>query len=91
PLRSRRRRRAAMKEYADATMVMDPDFAAPPVDPATGSSETGAGPLGFTGTAERAAARSTGLVRLRDDGFGDGPVLPLLPETWDRVEEKVQD
>ncbi|AEF36817.1 PPE family protein [Mycolicibacter sinensis] len=91
PLRSRRRRRAAMKEYADATMVMDPDFAAPPVDPATGSSETGAGPLGFTGTAARAAARSTGLVRLRDDGFGDGPVVPLLPETWDRVEEEVQD
>ncbi|GFG68770.1 PPE family protein [Mycolicibacter senuensis] len=91
PLRSRKRRRAAMKEYADATMVMDPEFADPPFDPAAGSSETGAGPLGFTGTAERAAARSTGLIRLRDDGFGDGPVMPLLPETWDRVEEKVQD
>ncbi|RAU96021.1 PPE family protein, partial [Mycolicibacter senuensis] len=84
-------RRAAMKEHADATMVMDPEFAAPPVDPATGSSETGAGPLGFTGTAERAAARSTGLIRLRDDGFGAGPVIPLLPETWGGVEDKVND
>lgn len=85
PVRARRRRRMEMKEYADATMVLDPDFS-PPDAPATtsGASESGAGVLGFTGTAQRADARSTGLIRLRGDVFGDGPVVPLLPETWDQ-------
>lgn len=82
PLRSRQRRRTAMKEYAYATMVLDAELT-PPVDPAMASSATGAGPLGFPGTARQADTRSAGLARLRGDAFGVGPVVPLLPETWD--------
>ncbi|MEO6795318.1 MAG: hypothetical protein ABI253_12915 [Mycobacterium sp.] len=48
------------------------------------TSQAGAAPLGFTGAARRAGARSTGLTRLRADAFGPGPAVPLLPETWDR-------
>ncbi|WP_407938365.1 PPE family protein [Mycolicibacter terrae] len=81
PARIRRRRRVAMAEYADATMALDAEATEPPVDPGLTTSETGAGPLGFTGAARRAEVRSTGLVRLRDDAFGAGPVMPLLPET----------
>lgn len=85
PLRAQRRRRAAMKEYANATMVLDADIPGPPDDPvATTASAADAGPLGFTGTARRGDARSTGLTRLRGDAFGTGPAVPLLPETWDR-------
>jgi hypothetical protein len=91
PLRARRRRRVAMAEYADATMALDAQSTQPPVGPASAASETGAGPLGFTGTARRGDARSTGLVRLGDDAFGAAPVLPLLPESWDRPENMVTD
>ncbi|NDJ91017.1 PPE family protein [Mycolicibacter kumamotonensis] len=91
PLRARRRRRVAMEEYADATMALDAESTQFPVDPASAASETGAGPLGFTGTARRGDARSTGLVRLGDDAFGAAPVLPLLPESWDRPENMVTD
>lgn len=84
PLRARQRRRKAMKEYADATMTLDAESAGPPDELAASISEMGTGPTGFTGTARRDDARSTGLSRLRGDAFGAGPVIPLLPETWDR-------
>jgi len=83
PLRSRRRRRTAMTEHADATMTVDADSGSPPDPAATISSPAGAGPLGFTGTTERTDTRSAGLTRLHGDAFGAGPVVPLLPETWD--------
>ncbi|MEB3052357.1 hypothetical protein KV112_21940 [Mycolicibacter sp. MYC123] len=84
PQRARRRRRAAMKEYADAVMTLDADIGNVPGDPAMTTSETGAGPLGFTGTTRRADVSSAGLTRLRGDAFGAGPVVPLLPESWER-------
>lgn len=90
PLRSRRRRRTEMKEYADATMTLDADIG-PPHDPAVSAcSESGAGSLAFIGTAQRTGAGATGLTRLRGDAFSTDPVVPLLPETWGRAEE-VQD
>ncbi|MEB3070902.1 PPE family protein [[Mycobacterium] vasticus] len=84
PLRARQRRRKAMKEYADAVMTMDTDLGDVPTDSAMITSETGAGPLGFTGTARLADVASAGLTRLRGDAFGAGPVVPLLPESWER-------
>lgn len=80
PLRARRRRRKSMKEYADATMTLTPES----TDPAVISSQAGSGPLGFTGTARRADIASAGLTRLRGDAFSSGPVVPLLPESWER-------
>ncbi|CAJ1507120.1 PPE family protein [[Mycobacterium] holstebronense] len=85
PLRSRRRRRAQMKEYANATMTpgVADDGETPDETTTPTCSESGAGALGFTGTAQRSDAGAAGLARLRGNVFGAGPVVPLLPETWD--------
>ncbi|PQM53444.1 PPE family protein [Mycolicibacter virginiensis] len=84
PLRSRRRRRAQMKEYANATMTLGADDGETPDETTTPAcSESGAGALGFTGTAQRSDAGAAGLARLRGNAFGAGPAVPLLPETWD--------
>ena len=85
PLRSRRRRRDQMKEYANATMTLDAadDDETPDKTTTPTCSESGAGALGFTGTAQRSVAEAAGLARLRGNVFGAGPAVPLLPETWD--------
>ncbi|WP_414688973.1 PPE domain-containing protein [Mycobacterium sp.] len=43
----------------------------------------GAAVLGFTGTSPRAGARAAGLATLAVDEMGEGPRLPMLPESWD--------
>lgn len=84
PLRSRRRRRAQMKEYAHATVTLGVDDGETSVETTTPAcSQSGAGALGFTGTAQRSDAGAAGLARLRGNVFGAGPAVPLLPETWD--------
>ena len=53
--------------------------------PATwvGSSEHGAGILGFAGTAHKdGAGQPAGLITLADDAFGGGPRIPMMPGTW---------
>ncbi|WP_051190138.1 PPE family protein [Mycobacterium sp. UM_WGJ] len=85
PLRSRRRRRDQIKEYAHATMTLGAadDYETPDETTTPACSESGAGALGFTGTAQRSDAGAAGLARLRGNAFGAGPAIPLLPETWD--------
>jgi PPE-repeat protein len=84
-LRSRRRRRAGMRghahEFMDMNIDVDPDWAESPGGSTTAVSDAGAGPLGFSGTA-RGSEQATGLATLTDDGFGGGPQLPMLPNTW---------
>lgn len=86
--RTRRRKRAAEvkgRAYADAYMDYDdePDADAPPVTPARfAASASGAGPLGFSGTAGKGDVASTGLTALSSDAFGNGPTSPMLPGTW---------
>ena len=78
--RPRRRRRAQLHdhadEFADMNVDVDPDWGAPT------ASERGAGPLGFAGTVSKGSERATGLATLSDDGFGGGPSMPMLPNTW---------
>ncbi|HXS86430.1 MAG TPA: PPE family protein [Mycobacterium sp.] len=78
---TRRRRRAIQHdhydEYADMNVDVDPDWATP-----TESSDRGAGPLGFSGTVSKNGEQASGLATLTDDGFGDGPRMPMLPNTW---------
>jgi hypothetical protein len=78
--RKRRRRRAEMHdhadEFADMNVEVDPDWGAPT------ASERGAGPLGFAGTLSKGSAQATGLATLSGDGFGNGPSMPMLPNTW---------
>jgi PPE-repeat protein len=83
-LRSRRRRRARIRGYSHEFMEMninvDPDWSGPHSG-SMASSEHGAGPLGFTGTVRKRALAATGLATL-DDDFGGGPVMPMVPATW---------
>jgi PPE-repeat protein len=85
PRRARRRRRAGMREYAHEFMEMninvDPDWGGPDSG-STATSDRGAGPLGFAGTASQKARAATGLATLADDEFGGGPAMPMIPGTW---------
>lgn len=77
--RARRCRRAAMPdrgyrhEYLDAAVV----------EPTTVASARGAGVFGFAGTQASDAADAVGLTTLAGDGFGGGPVVPMLPGSWE--------
>lgn len=81
--RARRRRRAVLHDHADEYMDMDSGPAGPVQEPAASGSDRGAGALGFTGTVgKRSTATASGLATLADDGFGGGPSVPMLPDTW---------
>lgn len=85
--RARRRRRAVMRDHADEFMDLDAGAAADAAPPpaahsAAAGSDRGTGALGFTGTVgPQAAATAAGLATL-GDGFGGGPNMPMLPDTW---------
>ncbi|MBV8182273.1 MAG: PPE domain-containing protein [Mycobacterium sp.] len=87
--KTRRRRRVKQRGYGDEFMDMnidvDPDWGTPggeePVMSTVGS-DRGAGPLGFAGTVSKGSEQATGLATLSDDGFGAGPSMPMLPNTW---------
>jgi PPE-repeat protein len=86
--RVRRRRRAPMRDHQRGHRYefLDLDFDAdgPGLDPgAPVASDWGAGPLGFAGTARRAAAAAGGLATLAGDDFGGGPAVPMMPGTWE--------
>jgi hypothetical protein len=59
---------------------VDPDWDGPHRG-STSTSDHGAAPLGFTGTVRKRALAATGLATLADD-FGGGPVMPMVPATW---------
>jgi PPE-repeat protein len=61
----------------DMNIDVDPDWGAP-----TTASDRGAGPLGFSGTVAKGSEQAAGLATLSDDGFGGGPSMPMLPNTW---------
>ncbi|MFY1621174.1 PPE family protein [Micromonospora sp. WMMD736] len=87
--RKRRRRKEAEikgRAYADAYLDYEPepeDDQPPTPEPQVSASTRGAGPMGFTGTADQDEARATGLTTLESDAFGSGPVNPMLPTGWD--------
>lgn len=78
---TRRRRRTTTRDryddFADMNVDVDPEW-----NPVTESSDRGAGPLGFSGTVSKAGEQASGLATLSDDGFGNGPTMPMLPNTW---------
>jgi PPE-repeat protein len=81
----RRRRLPGLRGYCDEFMEMninvDPDWGTPP-EPAL-ASDHGAGPLGFAGTVRKeTAAAAAGLTTLAGDEFGGGPVMPMVPGSW---------
>ncbi|KLO25273.1 hypothetical protein ABW16_23470 [Mycolicibacter heraklionensis] len=85
--RARRRRQAVMRDHGDEFMDLDsgagtgPDPAS--TAPSAAGSDSGTGPLGFTGTVgKQARSTAAGLTTLTGDGFGGGPNMPMLPDTW---------
>jgi PPE-repeat protein len=59
--------------------------AAPDLALAVAASGHNAGPMGFAGTTSRGAGiPATGLTTLEAEEFGDGPVVPMVPGTWER-------
>ncbi|CAJ1494777.1 PPE family protein [[Mycobacterium] kokjensenii] len=81
----RRRRRAQQRgfgdEYMDMNVGVTPDWG-PPHEPAAAASETGAGPLGFAGTAVDTGRRAAGVTVLAGDGLDTAPRVPMLPGGW---------
>jgi PPE-repeat protein len=92
--RSRRRRRAAMRDYGDEFLDMDSDIGVPPDYGdeeqlvSAMASGSGNGRLGFAGTAHKdAVGQAAGLTKLAGDEFGGGPRMPMVPGTWDQDAE----
>jgi hypothetical protein len=79
--RRRRRRRTVQRdhadEFADMNVGVDPDWGT-----SAEASDRGAGPLGFSGTVSKGSEQAAGLATLSDDGYGNGPSMPMLPNTW---------
>jgi PPE-repeat protein len=74
--RQRAKQRGQADEFMDMNVDVDPDWGAPT------TSDRGAGPLGFSGTLAKSSEQAAGLATLSDDGFGGGPSMPMLPNTW---------
>ncbi|ORX06526.1 hypothetical protein AWC29_09895 [Mycobacterium triplex] len=88
---ARRRRRAAMRdhgdEFIDMNVDVDPDWGADEEElvAAAMASGSGAGRLGFAGTARKDSdLQASGLTELAGDEYGGGPRMPMVPGTWDR-------
>jgi PPE-repeat protein len=63
---------------------VEPDWKATDLVGSTPASGQGTGPLGFAGTERRdASVEAAGLATLAGDGFGGGPLLPMVPGTWE--------
>ena len=81
PIRRRRGQRGRQQAYAhefiDMNVYVEPEW-----DASTAPSDRDAGPLGFSGTVSNGAEQATGLATLAGDGFGGGPSMPMLPNTW---------
>jgi PPE-repeat protein len=94
--RARRRRRAVMNDHqrayrhefmdldANGSAVADPFPDSQRLALAVAASGQGASPMGFAGIASRGAGPpAAGLTTLNADEFGDGPVVPMVPGTWE--------
>ena len=86
--RARRRRRAEMRDHSDEYLDMDSDIGVAPDygdDERPAAAVSGAGTLGFAGTAPKNDTfRAAGLTKLTDGEFGSGPRTPMMPGTWER-------
>jgi len=87
--RSRRRRRAGARAYAHEFMETNTNVDSERNAPVATASHRGAGPLGFAGTVRKPTVAATGLATLSDDDFGGGPVMPMVPGSWN-VEHDVE-
>jgi len=54
----------------------------------SGASDSGAGPMGFTGAVSRAGTPPVGLTAVPSDEFGEGARAPMMPSTWNPDENR---
>ncbi|CDO86580.1 PPE family protein [Mycobacterium triplex] len=74
-------------EFIDMNVDVDPDWGADEEElvAAAMASGSGAGRLGFAGTARKDSdLQASGLTELAGDEYGGGPRMPMVPGTWDR-------
>jgi hypothetical protein len=81
----RRRRQRAQQhgdgdEYMDMNIEVTPDWDRPPG--AAGASDSGAGALGFAGTATEVRRRAAGITVLTGEGLDSKTRVPMLPGGW---------
>ena len=73
-----RRRRTTLERRGRGYEYLDLDD-----EPTVYPSTQGAGPLGFSGTANKVSAgAAAGLATLAEDDFGSSPRMPMMPSTW---------
>ncbi|MCV7428489.1 PPE family protein [Mycobacterium montefiorense] len=92
--RVRRRRRVAMQDFGHEFADLDVADPGPPAGAPRGgladrgavpsASQSGAGPLGFSGTVPKAGVHPAGLVKLTGTGFSADVQVPMTPGTWDQ-------
>lgn len=75
-------------EFLDMNVDVDPDWGGADEQELVGAamaSGSGAGRLGFAGTARKEAdLQASGLTELAGDEYGSGPRMPMVPRTWDQ-------
>jgi PPE-repeat protein len=68
-------------EFMEMNIDVDPDWSGSDSGSAA-TSDRAAGPVGFAGAVAKSGLAATGLATLDDDDFGGGPVMPMVPATW---------
>jgi PPE-repeat protein len=85
--RRRRKRGAEVQDHAYADAYMDYEQPDPDPEPRperrVRASESGAGTMGFTGTETKSDAPAAGLTTLGGENYGESPVTPMLPGSWE--------
>ncbi|WP_409436673.1 PPE family protein [Mycobacterium sp. SMC-14] len=78
--RQRAKQRGFGDEYMDMNIDVTPEWDGPPG--AASASDSGAGPLGFAGTATGTSRQASGIAVLTGDGLDTEPRMPMLPGSW---------
>ncbi|ORB04647.1 hypothetical protein BST33_01200 [Mycolicibacter minnesotensis] len=91
PASARRRRRTAAKDPG-IRVSMNSELPTDRVQPASSTSpiasQRATGSLGFDGTHRRdTSSHASGLTTVNDAVFEDGPIVPMMPATWDDAGE----
>lgn len=83
--RQRAKQRGFGDEYMDMNIDVAPEWDGPPSAPS--ASDSGAGPLGFAGTASGTSRRASGIAVLTGEGLDTEPRIPMLPGSWGEVSD----
>lgn len=83
--RQRAKQRGFGDEYMDMNIGVTPEWDGP--SGAASASDSGAGPLGFAGTATGTSRQASGIAVLTGEGLDTEPRIPMLPGSWGEVSD----